>query len=143
MPFLYSDPLTVVVAVVMSVIIRNNRWAGMKNKVFSSTWIAKKFNEGSFILTPPSITIYVVALSHLIELIQLQYFSMFFPVKFNSCNSCCLSTVWRAQLHKVHSSNHPTYYSSVPKKSFNFKFIFGPGQYFLTNKLMADFNFFF
>jgi len=58
----------------MSVIIKNNRWAGKKNKVFSGIWIAKKRNKRVFILTPPTITLYVIALLHLIYLIQVQYF---------------------------------------------------------------------
>lgn len=87
----------------------------MKNKVFSSIWIAKKLNERGFILTPLTITLYAIALLRLIYLIQLQYFFIFFLAKFSSC---CLSTVWRAQLHEVHSSNHPMYYDSVPENKF-------------------------
>lgn len=137
MPFLYGDSLTVVVAVMMSVIIRNNRWAGMKNKVFSSICIAKKFNDGVFFDSTHYYPICDCTFTPYI-LNSTTIFLLFFQL--NSVPVAFLLFGEPSYTKYIHLTTQCTM-NLCQRTSFNFKFIFGPDQYFLTCKLIADFNF--
>ena len=116
--FLYGDSLTVVVAVVMWVIIRNNRWAGMKNKVFSSIWIAKKkismrgFYFDSTHYFPIEDSLFT---SHIL------YSTTIFLHICSSSSSVSFAFLLFGKCRYIKcicSPNHPMYYDSVPENKF-------------------------